>query len=342
MNIITPDTVVWREFVREHPKGCIFHTPEMVEVCSSTENFRPIVLSASDSRGKMLALVVSCRIQTLSFPLGWISSRAVSWAEPLCEPSPEGREALYGLLEKEDRLVHHGVLYSEVRMFDFPGPEGDVMKRAGYEYEDHLNYLVDIGRDPEAILAAIKRQAKQNIRKAERAGAKVVEVDGTAVETVYGLIQETYRHASVPLADISLFRSLFRVLGAAGMLKCFEVVYEGEPVAVSLYLLYKNRMYHWFQGSKRLAAIYPSELGIWHAMRWGHEHGYTVYDFGGAGRPNEPYGPRVFKSKFGGELVNLGRYKKIYAQWKLTLAESAYESVRRVKFGTRNGEEARV
>jgi serine/alanine adding enzyme len=334
MNIVVPDTVAWREFVWEHPKGCIFHTPEMVDVCSATENYRPVVLSASDSHGKILALIVSSRIQTLRFPLGWISSRAVSWAEPLCAPTAEGQEALHQLLKRYDRRVRNGVLYSEVRMFDAAGPEGEVMNRAGYAYEDHLNYLVDISRDPEAMLTTIKRQAKQNIKKAQRAGAEVVEVDETAVESVYALIQETYQHASVPVADISLFRSLFRVLGPAGMLKCFEVVYQGRPVAVSLYLLYKNRMYHWYQGSKRLESIYPSELGIWRAMCWGHEHGYTVYDFGGAGRPNETYGPRVFKGKFGGELVNLGRYRKVYAPWKLALATSAYESVRRVKFGT--------
>lgn len=342
MNVVTPDRSAWREFVQEHPKGCVFHTPEMVDACASTENFRPVVLSEADRHGKLLALVVSCRIQTLGFPLGWISSRDVSWAEPLCAPTAEGQEALYRLVRQHDRMVRGGVLFSEVRMFDAAGPECNAMKRAGYTYEDHLNYLIDISRDPETMLSTIKRQAKQNMKKAQKAGAEVVEVNETGVESVYALIEETYRNVGVPVADISLFRSLFRVLAPAGMLKCFEVVYREEPVATSLYLLYKNRMYHWFQGAKRLAALYPAELGIWHAMRWGHEHGYAIYDFGGAGRPDEDYGPRVFKSKFGGDLVNLGRYRKVYARWKLALATSAYEKLRRVMYGMKRQQGAKA
>jgi len=33
-----------------------------------------------------------------------------------------------------------------------------------------------------------------------------------------------------------------------------------------------------------------------------------MFDFMGVGIPNRPYGVRDFKSKFGGELVNYGRF----------------------------------
>ena len=54
------------------------------------------------------------------------------------------------------------------------------------------------------------------------------------------------------------------------------------------------------------------------------------YDFGGAGWPDEEYGPRDFKAKFGGDLVCYGRYRRIYAKYTLGVVSSTYELVRQV------------
>ena len=34
--------------------------------------------------------------------------------------------------------------------------------------------------------------------------------------------------------------------------------------------------------------------------------------FGGAGKPDKPYGVRDYKLKFGGQLVNWGRFEKVH------------------------------
>lgn len=56
----------------------------------------------------------------------------------------------------------------------------------------------------------------------------------------------------------------------------------------------------------------------------------TLYDFGGAGWPNEDYGPRHFKKKFGGELVRFGRYRKVFSPIRMKMAEAAYDATRRM------------
>jgi lipid II:glycine glycyltransferase (peptidoglycan interpeptide bridge formation enzyme) len=65
-------------------------------------------------------------------------------------------------------------------------------------------------------------------------------------------------------------------------------------------------------------------------MEWAHEQGFRSYDSGGAGKPGVAYGVRDFKAKFGGQLVNYGRYQKVYSPWKLAVAERAYELGRRL------------
>jgi dTDP-D-glucose 4,6-dehydratase len=71
-----------------------------------------------------------------------------------------------------------------------------------------------------------------------------------------------------------------------------------------------------------------NELLKWHILHWGAENGYRVYDFGGAGKPDEPYGVRDFKAKFGGELVNFGRNICIHAPTRLKLSQAGYRLFR--------------
>ena len=48
-----------------------------------------------------------------------------------------------------------------------------------------------------------------------------------------------------------------------------------------------------------------------------------VDDFGGAGKPDEPYGVRTFKAKYGGELVNYGRYVCVHSRGRLAISRIA-------------------
>ena len=57
---------------------------------------------------------------------------------------------------------------------------------------------------------------------------------------------------------------------------------------------------------------YPNDLIPWEVFLWGKENGYKLLDFGGAGKPDIPYGVREYKRKFGGELVNYGRFTHIH------------------------------
>jgi len=58
--------------------------------------------------------------------------------------------------------------------------------------------------------------------------------------------------------------------------------------------------------------IYPSVLATWAPIQYAANKGLKYFDFMGAGKPDEEYGVREFKSKFGGELVEFGRFERIH------------------------------
>jgi lipid II:glycine glycyltransferase (peptidoglycan interpeptide bridge formation enzyme) len=105
-----------------------------------------------------------------------------------------------------------------------------------------------------------------------------------------------------------------------------------DPVAGSAELVYKDTIYGWYGGVDRGYSSYvPSEMLMWHILQWGAENGYRLYDFGGAGKPDEAYGVRDFKAKFGGELVCYGRNTRVHAPTRLAMSKVGYQLYRNLK-----------
>ena len=150
------------------------------------------------------------------------------------------------------------------------------------------------------------------------------------LEHWYDVLQKTYSNAQVPLADRSLFVAAFKELYPKGMAKFLLAKVNGVTAACSIELPYKKIIYGWYGGSDREYSDYlPNEMLIWHILEWGANNGYHLYDFGGAGKPDEEYGVRDFKAKFGGELVNFGRNTYVHNPMLLKLSKQGYEVYRR-------------
>ena len=95
----------WRRFVDEHPAGNIFHTPEMFQVFSRTQGFRPELWAAIENR-RTLALLLPVQIALRDHWLRRFTSRAVTYGSVLCAPTVEGKKALAMLLHHYIPDVH--------------------------------------------------------------------------------------------------------------------------------------------------------------------------------------------------------------------------------------------
>lgn len=327
----TPDREQWEAFVRDHPKGSIFHTPSMMAVFRRTKYHRPLVLAALGRRGQILALVAAVHIQTLPDPLGSLASRVVHFAEPLCGADAEAVDALTALLEQHDAEMRRTALFAEVRALDTAGSEQRALGQCGYAYEDYLNFLIDLRKPAETLLGAMTSDCRRRIRANEKKGLEIRDItDEAGIDTLYRCVQLSYERARVPLAHKSLFVAAYHTLRKTDMIKMTAAYYEGVPVAASVMLVYKTAAFAWYGGSDRLGSVYPMEGLIWREIREAQQCGCPRYDFGGAGWPDKPYGVRDFKAKFGGDLVCFGRYRKTYAEKRLALAEQVYEAARNV------------
>lgn len=328
------DRDLWREFVETNPRGNIFHTPEMYDVFSRTEGHNPSVWAAMEGDDRVLALLIPVEI-VIYRRLRRLTSRSVVYGGALWDPNPDGQKGLSQLLAHYKHEVRNRNLFTEIRNLSDTDGVQPIMRRSEFFYEDHLNYLIDLNRPPDEIMEGMRKRTRKHISSGIRKGDVTVQ----AVESrrflsdCYALIEKAYRRARIPVAPSSLFESAFDVLCSKGMALFLLARVEDIPVAASVELLYKDVVYGWYSGMDRSYSSYtPNEMLMWHILRWGSEHGYRIYDFGGAGKPDEDYGVRRFKSKFGGELVSYGRNTYVGSRFYLRLSEFAYEAARRLLF----------
>ena len=324
----------WRSFVEEHPQGGIFHTPEMFDVFCRVKAYRPELWAVCEGEG-VLALLLPVNITLLNGLLRHLTTRAVVYGSVLCRPTAEGRGALAQLLSAYKRGAGAGVLFTELRHLSDLEEIQPTLNGYGFQFEDHLNYLIDLNRPPEAVLQGISRRTRKRIRQGLRRGEVVIEeAQGhDQVTLCYDLLQESYAVAGVPLADRSLFDAAFDVLHPRGMVKFLLAYVDRQCVASSVELLYKDCIYGWYSGVDRACSSYaPNEMLMWHILEWGAQNGYRTYDFGGAGKPGEEYGVRDFKAKFGGDLVCYGRNTCVHAPLRLAAGKVGYQLYRRLAY----------
>lgn len=202
-----------------------------------------------------------------------------------------------------------------------------VFDDAGYRYEEHLNILVDLSKSEDNLWESLHSKRRNEIRRAYKEKTDFsVHSDENSLKNGYKILNEVYKFAKLPFPDISLFQNMLSRSTRDFGLKIFAANNQNKMIGVMFALIYKKCIYDWYAGSYREALDkYPNDLIPWEVMKWGKANGFEILDFGGAGKPNIPYGVRDYKLKFGGGLVNFGRYEKVHQPFKMSVAKSGFK-----------------
>ncbi len=321
----------WDEFVFNHSNGNIFQTSMINSVYSKTRNYEPICFVARDSTsGELLAVMQSVIISEMQNLLSSFSSRAVLHGGPLFVDCDKGREAAQRLMEHYDKVVGSRIVYTQIRnMWDTEAYQ-QVFGSNEYKYDQHLDFLIDLSRNETDIWQSINKSRRKGINRAEKSGILVKRVSNEdELLSCYNLVLETYKRFKVPVADISLFQAAYEELASTGCADFFIAFKGEEAVGTRITLNYRDMVYDWYAGSKQ-EVDYVDEALVWQILKE-NAGSYKVFDFGGAGHPDKPYGVREFKRRFGGEMVNFGRYTKVHSKTKQSIAKYGYMVFKKIK-----------
>jgi len=317
MNIILLNSTTeyrqqWKSFVLSHPHGEVFHLPEMVEVYEKTPLYEPFVCAAVDNDGEFKGILVACIQREFSGFLGVFTARSVLMGCPLVIDN----DATIGaqLVAAYDQHISKHVIYSQVRnLYDMAWLQ-TTFDQLNYHYEEHLDILHDLTLSEESIRQAISKNKRGNISKSLNKGVTFEEVqDYESFDVCVKQIVDTYKRIGLPAPSRPFFDNAFQYLMPAGFLKLFLAKLDGFIIGSRMELATGKHLYDWYAGADdAYKNRYPNDFIPYHMLFWAKKEQYDLFDFGGAGKPGVPYGVREHKLKFGGTLVNYGRYEKVH------------------------------
>ncbi len=328
----TIDPAVWVKFIYNHPHGNIFQAPEMYEVYSKTKNYKPIFLAAEDDNKNVIGILLAVIQKEHKGILGKFSARSIIIGGPLVKDNKP--EIIEFLLKEYNKEIKGKAIYTQIRNhWEWNKTEKKIFEKYGFVYEPHLDIIHDLTVKKEDIWNNITGKARNKIRKSLKNNIVFDELKSiNNVTKSYKILEEVYKNAKQPLADYSLFKNAYLVLFDKGMLKIFGALYNKNIVGIRIQLIYCNCVYDWYAGSKsQYYKFNPNDFLPWKVIEWGSKNGYKYFDFGGAGKPNIPYGVRDHKLKFGGKLVEFGRFEKIHNRFLFQIGKIGLKLYKKIK-----------
>lgn len=295
----------WKDFVESHPNGNFFQSPAAFEVFQDVDGYE-LVLFVAEENGKIVGTLLAIIMKEPGLK-GWFSRRCIIWGGPLATSLGIAN----ALVKKLIRRLESNVIYIEFRNLYDMKPLRDVFQNNGFYYEERVNFLVPlISLDENWKI--LNENRKRQIKKSLKEGVKIIEAENVEqIEKFYYLLKQLYKKkVKKPLPQFSLFKNFFDL---PNMGKFLLVQFNNEIIGGIMAPIYKDTIYEWYicgmdQEFKKQS---PSVMATWAAIEYGIKNGLKYFDFMGAGKPNEDYGVREFKSKFGGKEVRYGRYIKV-------------------------------
>ena len=297
----------WKQLLHSSETGSFFQSRECYDLYASLpETLTPFCLAVEED-GALKGVIIGCIQKDGGRIKRWLSRRAIISGGPLLA-GDISKEALTLLLSECRNLLRGRAIYIESRNFQDYSAYKAAFEACGFDYVPHLNFHVDTSSE-EVVNSNLGKGRKRDIRTSLRDGATIVENPSEdQVREFYRILDDLYRkRVKTPLFPLSFFEYLYRQDYSRFLLVGFEGRIVGGTVCVTLP---GRAVYEWFAcGMDGVwKSVYPSTLatyaGICHAAR----NGYRYFDMMGAGAPDQEYGVRDFKAKFGGQMVEYGRF----------------------------------
>lgn len=298
----------WEELIKSSPVATWFQTREAFDFFDSL-SFMEAFVVAVESEGVLKGMAVGYIQKDGGKLKQFLSKRAIILGGPLLADNITDKELKTLLSALKDRLKRKAI-YVETRNFNDYGRWKNVFEECGFAYEPHYDVQIDT-TSLEAVNGKLDRNRRRNIKKAMENGL-VIDENPTELDlkAFYAQLDELYRtKVKSPLYLYEFFKQLRKTPSSRFfMAKTAENELIGGMVCVALE---GRALFAWAacgddQNHRNLS---PSVMVNYAAICHAAEHGFPRFDFMGAGKPDDGgYGVRDFKLKFGGELVEHGRF----------------------------------
>jgi len=307
MNNLTEN---WRNLLSVSDKASFFQSPECYDFYKSLSFLKPVLVYVEEG-DVIKGLVCGYVIDEGKGIKKWMTRRAIIPGGALLHPNISDKNLTLLLRKLNNELKKQQVIYSEFRNYRDFTTYIESFGKAGYQYYPHLNFHV-LTPDPNIAKSKLNSTKRRHLKVSEKNGVSTylsnAEID---IAQFYQLLSELYRtKVKTPLFPYEFFQKIINNNWA----RFFVVKFGNTVIGGSVCVVYNGAIiYEWFVCGNdfEFKNLYPSTMATWAPIEYGAVQGYEYFDMMGAGRPDNDYGVRDFKSKFGGNLVEFGRFVSI-------------------------------
>lgn len=307
LSINNIDRAEWSRLVASSTTGTWFQSMEAYEFFASMQElFRSFAIGL-ENNGALRAVCCGYVTVEKSAIKQALTRRAIIVGGPALADDCTDTEVAELMKAVRNQLKGEAI-YVESRNFNDYSRWKEAFAKAGFEYVPHLNFHVDTS-SVEVVEANLGKSRKRDIRTSLRDGASIIEKPTLEqVREYYAILEHLYKtRVKTPLFPFSFFEKLWQHKDGRFIL----VALNGEIIGGTVCVEQEGKcLYEWFACGRdgEWKTIFPSTLATYSGIRYAVEHGCARFDMMGAGKPDEAYGVRDFKAKFGGKEVEHGRF----------------------------------
>lgn len=286
----------WKLLADNALSANFFQTPECYDFYETLSFLKPFVFGVSEN-SQLKGVICGYLIADGGKIKRFFSRRAIIHGGALLS-NDISETALQELLTTLKTELSSQSIYIEIRNYSDFSCRRQLMEENKFHYVQHFDCWVDT-TDITTTFAHFSKSKQRQIVAAQKAGFEwSATTDIDEITDYYRLLQNLYRtKVKRPLFPLEFFLKLSQHANG----KLLVVKKSGKVVGGMACAVYpEKKMYEWF--------VCGDILATYAGMAYAAEKNIPYFDFMGAGKPDEDYGVRKFKSKFGGKLVEYGRF----------------------------------
>lgn len=322
-------TKEWDSLFKVSPVATWFQTKAAFDFFNGL-NFAESFAVGVERSGELKGVIVGFILKDGGKIKQFLSRRAVINGGPLLADDIT-EEELSALLFAVIAKLRGKAIYIETRnYFDYTKWK-DVFEKNGFVLEPHYDIVINT-ETVDVVNSRMGKSRKRDLNLSLKNGVSIIENPTQKdVTDYYTILDELYRtKVKTSLYPLSFFIQLWQ----SPFSKFILARYNDEIVGGTVLVFDDNNVFEWFACGRDgiYKNVYPSTVVTYQGIMFAAENGYKRFDMMGAGAPGDGgYGVRDFKTKFGGEMVEYGRFKHINSRLLYKIGEIGVKIIKSLK-----------
>ena len=319
----------WRLLAETSPLSTWFQTEEAYRFYQSVSDMDAFVYGVVEE-DKLVGVIVGYTTQEKCKLKQYFTARTIVVGGPLLDENIS--ESALAMLLQIVKKQQGEAIYIETRNLHDYSRWRTVFEANDFAYQPHLNIQVAC-----TATHTMSEQRNRQVKKAMKNRVEIVEPQSEQeIRDWYKILHQLYRQkVRTPLWSEAFFLLFYH----SGVGKFLLVKYEGKVIGGMMCpILAGKAIYEWYVCGldESYREQYPSVMATYAAIEYAKQNDIPMFDFMGAGVPDQPYGVRDFKMEFGGETVEHGRYLHIRKPLLYKLGKIGVELLRIYNIYDRN------